>query len=125
MDSHPNRTVGGNGWSEDQPSTRFEKSDSITGFRKQSDSVANHHLGAVLVQHANLLRRDSTHFTVSHMRSRVIKLDEASDYQILSPQSTSALETHLGVDGTFRGSLRIRDPEAFWKGSKWLVILQR
>ena len=69
--------------------------------------------------------RDSTHFTVGHMRSRVIKLDEARDYQILSPQSTSALETHLGVDGTFRGSLRIRDPEAFWKGSKWLVILQR
>jgi chromosome segregation ATPase len=69
--------------------------------------------------------RDSTHFTVSHMRSRVIKLDEGRDYQILSPQSTSALETRLTADGTFHGSLHIRDPEAFWKGSKWLVILER
>ena len=69
--------------------------------------------------------RDSIHFTVTHMRSRVIKLDEARDYQILSPQSTGALETHLSLDGAFRGSLRIRDPEAFWRGSKYLVLLVR
>ena len=69
--------------------------------------------------------RDSTHFSVGHMRSRVIKLEEGREYQILSPQSTSALETHLGPDGVFRGSLHIRDPEAFWRGSKWLVILVR
>jgi hypothetical protein len=69
--------------------------------------------------------RDSTHFTVSHMRSRVIKLEDGREYQILSPQSTSALETRLTPEGTFRGSLKIRDPEAFWKGSKWLVILVR
>ncbi|HKW09029.1 MAG TPA: hypothetical protein VJO33_01540 [Gemmatimonadaceae bacterium] len=69
--------------------------------------------------------RDSIHFTVTHMRSRVIKLDEARDYQILSPQSTSALETRLSQEGTFHGSLHIRDPEAFWKGSKYLVLLAR
>lgn len=69
--------------------------------------------------------RDSTHFTVGHMRSRVIKLDEARDYQILTPQSTEALETHVDGDGVFKGSLRIRDPEAFWRGAKWLVILAR
>jgi hypothetical protein len=69
--------------------------------------------------------RDSTHFTVGHMRSRVIKLDEGRDYQILSPQSTSALDTHVGPDGIFRGSLHIREPEAFWKGSKFLVIVVR
>jgi len=69
--------------------------------------------------------RDSTHFTVTHMRARVIKLDEGKDYQILSPQSTSALETHLAADGTFKGSLHIRDPEAFWRGSRWLVIVAR
>jgi hypothetical protein len=69
--------------------------------------------------------RDSTHFTVTHMRARVIKLDEGKDYQILSPQSTSALDTHLGPDGTFKGSLHIRDPEAFWRGSRWLVIVAR
>jgi chromosome segregation ATPase len=69
--------------------------------------------------------RDSTHFTVGHMRSRVIKLDEGHDYQILSAQNTSALETHIGPDATFRGSLRIRDPEAFWRGGKWLLVLAK
>jgi hypothetical protein len=69
--------------------------------------------------------RDSTHFTVGHMRSRVIKLEEGREYQILSPQSTSALETKLSADGTFRGSLHIRDPEGFWRGSKWLVLVER
>ena len=68
---------------------------------------------------------DSTHFTVTHMRSRVIKLEEGRDYQILSPQSTSALETKLSVDGTFRGSLHIREPESFWRGSKYLVLVVR
>lgn len=69
--------------------------------------------------------RDSTHFVVGHMRSRVIKLDESRDYQILTPQSTEALETRINADGTFRGSLRIRNPEEFWRGGKWLVILAR
>ena len=69
--------------------------------------------------------RDSTHFTVAHMRSRVIKLDEARDYQILSAQNTSALETRLAADGSFHGSLHIREPDAFWRGGKWLVILVR
>jgi hypothetical protein len=69
--------------------------------------------------------RDSTHFTVGHMRSRIIKLDETRDYLILSPQSPSALENHIAPDGTFRGSLRIREPENFWRASKWLVILVR
>ena len=69
--------------------------------------------------------RDSTHFTVTHMRSRVIKLEEGKEYQLLSPQSTSALETRVGPDGTFKGSLYIRDAEGFWKGSRWAVILVR
>jgi hypothetical protein len=69
--------------------------------------------------------RDSTHFTVTHMRSRVIKLDESRDYQILSAQSTSALESRVAPDGSFHGSLRIREPEAFWRGGKWMVILAR
>jgi len=69
--------------------------------------------------------RDSTHFTVAHMRSRVVKLEEGRDYQILSPQSTSAIENRLAADGTFRGSLHIREPEVFWRGSKWLVIVAR
>lgn len=69
--------------------------------------------------------RDSTHFTVAHMRSRVIKLDEARDYQILSAQNTSALETRLTADGSFHGSLHIREPDAFWRGGKWLIILVR
>ena len=69
--------------------------------------------------------RDSTHFTVGHMRSRVIKLDDGREYQILSAQNTSALETHVGADGTFRGSLHIREPDAFWRSSKWLIVVAR
>lgn len=69
--------------------------------------------------------RDTVHFTPSHMRSRVIKLDETRDYQLLTSQSTSALDNHLTPDGSFRGSLRIRDPEAFWRAGKWVVILAR
>jgi hypothetical protein len=69
--------------------------------------------------------RDSTHFTVAHMRGRLIRLDDAREYQILTPQSMSAVENHLSADGSFRGSLRIRDPEGFWKGGKFLVILER
>ena len=69
--------------------------------------------------------RDSVHFTAGHMRTRIIKLDEARDYQLLTGQSTAALETRLAPDGSFRGSLRIRDPELFWRGSKWLVLLAR
>lgn len=69
--------------------------------------------------------RDSTHFALSHTRNRVIKLDENKEYQLLSAQSTSALDTKLGPDGTFRGSLRIRDPDAFWKASRWLVLVVR
>ena len=69
--------------------------------------------------------RDSTHFTVGHMRTRLIKLEEGREYQILSAQSTSALETHVAPDGSFRGSLHIREPEVFWRGGKWLVLLAR
>jgi hypothetical protein len=69
--------------------------------------------------------RDSAHFTAAHMRSRVIRLDENREYQLLTSQSTAALETRLAADGSFRGSLRIRDPGAFWHGSKWLIILAR
>ena len=69
--------------------------------------------------------RDSTHFTVAHMRTRVILLDENRDYQLLSAQNTSALETRLSPEGTFHGSLRIRDPEAFWKPGKWMVIVSK
>ena len=69
--------------------------------------------------------RDTSRFVAAHMRSHIIKLEEGRDYQLLSPQSTGALETRLAADGSFRGSLRIRDPEAFWRGGKWLVIVVR
>src|SRR5439155_13743631 len=69
--------------------------------------------------------RDTSHFIAGHMRTRVIRLEEGREYQLLSQQSPSALETHLTPEGTFRGSLHIRDPEAFWRGSKWLVIVAK
>jgi septal ring factor EnvC (AmiA/AmiB activator) len=69
--------------------------------------------------------RDSTHFTVGHMRTRVIKLDESRDYQLLTSQSTSALETRIAPDGTFHGSLHIHDSDAFWRASKWMIIVAR
>ena len=69
--------------------------------------------------------RDTVHFITSHMRSHVIKLDESREYQLLTNQSVGALETKVAPDGSFRGSLRIRDAEAFWRAGKWLVILAR
>jgi hypothetical protein len=55
----------------------------------------------------------------------MIRLEDTRDYQILTPQNTAALETQVSADGIFRGSLRIRDPEGFWRGGKFLVILAR
>ena len=69
--------------------------------------------------------RDTSRFTVSHLRARVIHLEEGREYQLLSGQSTSGLETRLSPEKIFRGSLRIRDPEEFWRAGKWLVILAR
>lgn len=68
---------------------------------------------------------DASRFTIARMRDRVIRLDSARTYQIISSQSAAALEMPLAPDGSFRGPLRIRDPEAFWQSGKWLVILQR
>src|SRR5439155_1039444 len=93
------------------------------------DSERARILGAARAARGRILQpaeiRDTTHFVAGHMRTRVIRLDEGREYQLLSQQSPSALETHLTPEGTFRGSLHIRDPEAFWRGSKWLVIVAK
>ena len=68
---------------------------------------------------------DTTRFTATRMRDRIIPLDSSRTYQIISGQSLDALATPTGADRSFHGSLRIRDAGAFWRGGRWLVVLAR
>lgn len=45
-------------------------------------------------------------------------------YRLVSPQNVNALETKPAKDGTFRGTLKISNPEAFWAPSKYLILVE-
>jgi hypothetical protein len=68
---------------------------------------------------------DTSRFTAARLSDRTIPLDDERRYQILSAQDLNAVETPISADGIFKGTLIIGNPEAFWKQSKWLVILAR
>lgn len=46
-------------------------------------------------------------------------------YVIVSPQNVNFVEPAPAKDGTFRGSLKITNPDAFWSGSKYLILLEK
>ncbi len=46
-------------------------------------------------------------------------------YTIVSRHSVSALDVGSEQDGRVAGALRIRDPEAFWAASKYLILVER
>lgn len=46
-------------------------------------------------------------------------------YAIVSPQNVKFVEPQPAKDGTWRGSLRITDPQAFWAQSKYLIVVER
>lgn len=68
---------------------------------------------------------DTTRFTALRLRDRVIPLDSARTYQIISGQDVAALATPIAADHTFHGPLRIRDAGAFWRNARWLIVLAR
>jgi hypothetical protein len=51
--------------------------------------------------------------------------DPNKEYRIVTRQDVAALETAPDGHGRFKGSLRIRDPEAFWAASKYLIVVEQ
>jgi hypothetical protein len=51
--------------------------------------------------------------------------DSTKEYRIVSRQDLAALEIPPDKGGAIKGSLRIRDPEAFWAASKYLVVIEK
>lgn len=57
-------------------------------------------------------------------QATVIQLPEPGTYRIVSRQDTSFLDPTPGRDGRFQGeSLRITDPERFWRPSPYLILV--
>ena len=46
-------------------------------------------------------------------------------YRIVSRQDVAALETKPDKNGHVSGTLRIKDPEAFWSASKFLIVIEQ
>lgn len=65
-------------------------------------------------------------FTAGDMRDvREIHLPNAeAGYRIVTRQDLSALETPPDDEGRLFGSIRIADPERFWEGSPFLIVVR-
>ena len=65
-------------------------------------------------------------FTAIDMRDvREIQLpDPEAGYRIVTHQDLSALETAPDEDGKLFGTVRIADPERFWAGNPYLIIVR-
>lgn len=46
-------------------------------------------------------------------------------YKIITRQNLTALESEVGKGNTVKGTLKIRDPETFWKNSQFLIIVEQ
>lgn len=46
-------------------------------------------------------------------------------YRIITRQDLTALESPVDKNGIVKGTLKIRDPEAFWKNSQFLILVER
>lgn len=51
--------------------------------------------------------------------------DPTKEYRIITRQDVAALETPPDDHGRFKGSLKIKDPEAFWAASKYLIVIEQ
>lgn len=65
-------------------------------------------------------------FTAIDMRDvREIQLpDPEAGYRIVTHQDLSALETPPDEDGKLFGTIRIADPEKFWSGNPYLIVVR-
>lgn len=70
---------------------------------------------------------DPAQFTAIDMREVTeIALPWADrDYRIASRQDLAALASPPDDDGDLRGVLRIADPDRFWSGSRFLILVQK
>jgi hypothetical protein len=80
--------------------------------------------GRTLVPAADLDAADFTELDKTLAREIVLP-DSLAKYAIVSPHGAQYLEDAPARDGTFRGRLRIRDPDAFWAQSKFLILVER
>ena len=48
-----------------------------------------------------------------------------TSYRIVSRQDLAALETQPDRNGRFTNSIKIRDPDAFWAASKYLIVIEQ
>lgn len=46
-------------------------------------------------------------------------------YAIVSPQNLKFVEPQPAKDGTFRGTIKIVNPDAFWAPSKYLIVVEK
>ncbi len=70
---------------------------------------------------------DPTQFTPIDMRKvKDIELpDPKRNYQLITRQNIAALATPPNSKGYFQGTVSIREPESFWAGSKYLILVAR
>ena len=79
--------------------------------------------GETLVPSGNL-KEDAFQKTDKKAWMEIALPNPAKKYRLVSPQNISGLETKPTKDGTFRGSIKIANPEAFWAPSKYLIIVE-
>jgi myosin heavy subunit len=51
--------------------------------------------------------------------------DSTRQYRIITRQDVAALETPPDGHGRIKGTLRIRDPKAFWANSRFLIVIEQ
>lgn len=70
---------------------------------------------------------DATQFTPVDLRQATsIELPKAgAAYRVITRQDLAALESPPDDRGRLTGTLRIKDPQRFWAGSKFLILVQQ
>jgi predicted nucleic acid-binding Zn-ribbon protein len=81
-------------------------------------------LGATRVPAASLDEKEFVPIDMTTVNE--IPLPKADkSYKIITRQNLSALESPVEKGGIVKGTLKIRDPEAFWKNSQFLILVER
>lgn len=72
-------------------------------------------------------RLDPSEFTPIDLRNvKDIALpDSTRSYRMITGQNVAALATPPDGKGLFRGTMSIREPQSFWAGSKYLILVAR
>lgn len=70
---------------------------------------------------------DSTAFTAIDQRDvhEIAVPDTLHRYQVVSRQSLDAADVHDRDNASFRGNLKIAEPDKFWAPSRYLILVER